>query len=544
MKARRVFCLLLVGTLLSFAGSSLGQEHAHKAGAPEKLGEVRFPISCDPVVREPFSRAVAMLHSFWYQEAAKAFAPIAQQDANCGMAYWGLAMTYYHPLWPDRPDAATLKEGWAAVEKAKAAGAKTPRERDYITAIEVFYKDAEKLDHPTRVRAYEKAMEQLSQRYPADSEAAILYALSILGTAYSSPADKSYTKHQQAGAILEKLFAQQPEHPGLAHYIIHSYDFPPLAGRALTAARRYAKIAPDAPHALHMPSHIFTRLGLWPESIASNLSSAAAANKYNWTGEELHAMDYLVYAYLQGAQDQEARKILNQVPPITDPMPSYFAGLYATAAIPARYMLERRQWSEAAALKLAPDTFRAGRYSWAEATIRFARGLGAARTGDVAKARDEVQRLEVLKEVLLQEKENYWAEQVEVQRRAVAAWLALDEGRKTEALTLMRSAADLEDSMDKSPVTPGAVIPARELLGDMLLELKQPGQAVGEFEAALRASPNRFNSLYGAGRAAELVGEGEKAKNFYAKLVAICDHADTERAELRTAQGFLNSPRR
>jgi hypothetical protein len=393
------------------------------------------------------------------------------------------------------------------------------------------------------VRAYEGAMERLYRRYPEDSEAAVFYALSILGTASISPADRSYSRQRQAGAILEPLFAQEPEHPGIAHYIIHSYDFPPLAEKALEAARRYAQIAPDAPHALHMPSHIFTRLGLWQESVGSNLASAASAHRSNWIGEELHAMDYLAYAYLQGAQDQQARSIAEQLPAIQEGIPNYFAGLYATAAIPARYVLERRQWAEAAQMEVTPEISRVGRFSWAEATVRFARGLGAARTGNLAQAREEVERLEFLTAALQREEENYWAEQAEVQRRAVAAWLALREGRKDEALQLMRSAADQEDSMEKSPVTPGAVIPARELVGEMMLELQQYPAARGEFASVLRVSPNRLNALYGAARAAELAGQAEEARSLYERLIRLCEHADTERAELTAARAFLDRGR-
>jgi len=434
MKVARIFLLLLPGILLAQAAAAQ-EPHAHPAGDPQQLGEVQFATSCEKSVREKFDRAVAMLHSFWYELAAAHFTEIAQQDPSCAMAYWGTAMTFYHPVWPDRPDAATLKKGWAAVEKARATGAKTSRERDYIAAIQVFYKDADKLDHLARVRAYEKAMEQISHRYPDDSEAAIFYALSILGTAYSSPPDKSYTKHQQAGAILETLFTQQPEHPGLAHYIIHSYDFPPLAARALEAARRYASIAPDSPHAQHMPSHIFTRLGLWEESIASNLNSAASAHRHGIAGEELHAKDYLMYAYLQLGQDRKAKQLLEELPENRPGTMLYFAGLYALAAMPARHGLERGDWAAATNLEIPVGLFPGERYAWTKATFHFARGLGAARTGDVSRARNEAQRLEVLKRVLLQEGEKYWAEQVEVQRRAVAAWQALAEGRKTEAIT-------------------------------------------------------------------------------------------------------------
>ena len=509
-------------------------QHEHAVGEPEKLGQVNFSVSCN-AVQSQFNRATAMLHSFWYAKAAEAFAAVAEKDPACGMAYWGIAMTHYHELW-EAPRAEDLKQGWAAIEKARSVGAKTERERDYIAAIEVFYKDSDKLDHRTRALAYEKAMEQLHARYPDDREAAIFYALAVRADA--PPGDKTYANQKKAGAILEPIFAEQPGHPGVAHYIIHCYDYPTLADRALEATRRYAKIAPDSPHALHMPSHIFTRLGLWQESIDSNLASVAAAGKHGAIGDQLHAMDYLVYAYLQGAQDREAEKLLRvlQVQP-TDP--AYFAGLYAIAAMPARFAVERHRWAEAAALTVPPNVFPGGRFAWAEANIHFARALGAARTGNVEAARKGLQELASLRDALVQVKETYWADHVEIQQEVTAAWLTLAEGKKEEALEKMRAAADHENATDKHPVTPGVILPARELLGEMLLELKQPAQALGEFEATLRAAPNRFNAFAGAARAAGLSGDREKAKDYYAKLLALCEHADADRPELRDAKVFI-----
>jgi tetratricopeptide (TPR) repeat protein len=526
---------IVAGACLALAAPAIAQ-HEHAAGNLEKLGKVDFRISCDASVQPQFNRAVAILHSFGYRKAREAFVGVAEKDPACGMAYWGIAMTHYHPLW-EAPGPADLKQGWAAIEKAPAAGAKTPRERDYIAAIESFYKDSDKLDHRTRALAYEKAMERLSARYPDDTEATIFYALALRGNA--PPSDKTYANQKKAGAILEKIFAEQPDHPGLAHYIIHSYDYPPLAPRALDAARRYAKIAPDSPHALHMPSHIFTRLGLWQESISSNLGSAAAARKQGATGDELHAMDYLVYAYLQGGQVREAKKVFDTLPPVRQDDPAYFAGLYAIAAMPARYAVERHRWAEAALLTVPPNAFPGGRYAWTEANIHFARALGAAHSGDAGAARSEWQQLGSLRDTLIQVNEKYWADQVEIQQEIVAAWLALAEGKNDEALRATRSAADHEDATDKHPVTPGVILPARELLGEMLLALKQPAEALPEFEAELRAAPNRFNALYGAAKAAELSGDREKARSFYAKLLAICDHADGERPELQEAGTFL-----
>jgi hypothetical protein len=413
--------VLITGLCAAFVASSVAQ-HEHPAGDPGKLGKVKFPVSFDPRVQPQFSSAVAMLHSFWYEKASNTFASIAEKDPACGMAYWGIAMTHYHPVWP-APGPADLKAGAASVEKAQLAGAKTQRERDYIAAIETFYKDADKLDHRTRALAYEKAMDQLQARYPDDHEAAIFHALTLIATA--PPTDKTYVNQKKAGAILEPLFVEQPEHPGIAHYIIHAYDYPPLAQRALDAARRYGKIAPDSPHALHMPSHIFTRLGLWQESIDSNLVSAASAQRNNAPGNELHAKDYLIYAYLQGAQDREAKKALVAPPAGRPDDPQYTNWLYAMGTSPARYAVERHRWAEAAALPVPQNTFPGGRLAWTEANLRFARALGASHIGDTEAARKDLQQLAAIREILAQEKNTYWADQVDIQRESAAAWITL-----------------------------------------------------------------------------------------------------------------------
>jgi hypothetical protein len=539
MKRINFICMvLLVGVYAAFVPPAVAQ-HEHPAGDPSKLGKVSFPVSCEPSVQPQFSSAVAMLHSFWYEKASDTFAAVAQKDPTCGMAYWGIAMTYYHPIWP-APGPADLKAGAAAAEKAKLAGAKTQRERDYIAAILTFYTDADKLDHRTRALAYEKAMDQLQARYTDDREAAIFHALALLATA--PPTDKTYVNQKKAGAILEPLFVEQPEHPGIAHYIIHAYDYPPLAPRALDAARRYAKIAPDSPHALHMPSHIFTRLGLWQESIESNLISEASAQKNNAPGNELHAKDYLIYAYLQGAQDGEAKRALEAPPPGRPEDPQYVNWLYAMGTSPARYAVERHQWAEAAALQVPPNTFPGGRLAWTEANLYFARALGASRTGNTEAARNDVKQLASLRDTLLQgndSNDKYWADQVDIQRETATAWITLAEGKREEALAQMRSAADHEDKTDKNNVTPGVILPARELLGDMLLELKQPAEAMVEFEATLRTAPNRFNALLGAARSAKLSGDHEKAKTYYAQLLSICAHADGNRPELQDARSLL-----
>jgi len=526
---------LFVGACSVFAPHAVAQ-HEHPAGDPARLGKVIFPVSCAPSVQQQFSSAVAMLHSFWYEKASEAFSAVAEKDPTCGMAYWGIAMTYYHQMW-QAPGPVDLKAGSGFMEKAKLVGAKTQRERDYIAAIEAFYKDSDKIDHGTRALAYERAIQQLQARYPDDHEAAIFHALALVATA--PPTDKTYVNQKKAGAILEPMFAEEPEHPGIAHYIIHAYDYPPLAQGVLDAARRYAKIAPDSPHALHMPSHIFTRLGLWQESIDSNLASAASAKKNNAPGNELHAKDYLIYAYLQGAQDREAKVALEARPPGRADDPQYMNWLYAMGTSPARCAVERHQWSEAAALVVPLNTFPGGRWAWTEASLHFARALGLSQTGKTEAARIEILKLASLRDTLAGINDRYWADQVEIQRESAEAWITLAEGKSDEALRQMRSAADHEDNTDKHNVTPGVILPAREMLGDMLLELKQPAEALVAFESTLRTAPNRFNSLSGAGRAAELSGNKEKAKTYYAKLLSMCEHADGDRPELQEARTLL-----
>jgi hypothetical protein len=534
MKIR--FLVAAVATLL------LGWVPIVVAHEGEKLGTVRFPVSCAPAVQADFERAVALLHSFWYEEALKAFTAVTTADATCAMGYWGIAMSVYYPLWQP-PSPAMLQKGTAALDKTRVLAA-TPREKDYIGAIETYYRDSDKLDHRTRAVAYEKAMEQVYRRYPDDREAAVFYALALNATA--APTDKTYANQLKAGAILEKVFAEQPDHPGVAHYIIHSYDYPPLANRGLIAARGYAKTAPSVPHAQHMPSHIFTRLGLWQESVESNRASAAAGKSYYaklgkdtvWD-QTLHALDYIVYAYLQTGQDKQARAVLEELGTMQKSEPENFVAAYAYAAIPARLALEQHRWSEAAALGPASKSFPFDRFAWAEAITSFGRAIGAARSGDAAKARAEVQKLDGYRTALVAAKQTYWAEQVNIQQQAAAAWAARAEGKNDEALKLMRAAADLEDSTEKHPVTPAPVVPARELLGEMLLDLNEPAQALVEFEASATREPNRFNGLFGAARAAELSGDRAKAKTLYAKLVAMCDRADSERSELRHAKAEL-----
>jgi len=509
---------------------------APAASAQEKLGQVHFPVSCSAAAQQEFDRGVALLHSFWFDASAKAFTAVTQMDPGCAMGHWGEAMAI---LFNPNPFAGTptpkgLQDGCPAVARAKAAGPKTQRERDYIAAVESLCQDRDKADQRARVLAYEQTMERLSNSYPEDREAAIFYALALNITA--SPADKTYANQLKAAGILEKAFAEQPNHPGVAHYLIHSYDYPPIASRGLSAARRYASIAPSAPHALHMPSHIFTRRGFWQESIDSNRASAAAAKNHF---DQLHAMDYLAYAYLQMGQDLAAKRVLDEALAIPKVNVENLVPGYALAAIPARYTLERSRWADAASLSLPATDFPWSRFPQAEAVLIFARALGTARNGNGADAGKDIARLEALRDSLIAAKQSYWAEQVEIQRQVVAAWVARAEGKNQEALQLMRAAADREDATEKHPVTPGPIAPARELLGEMLLELGESRQALKEFETSHRVEPNRFKGLYGAARAAELSGDREKARTYYASLLVLCEKADTERPELEEAKTFL-----
>jgi tetratricopeptide (TPR) repeat protein len=535
--------------LLLFLSPTVQAQHGdHRHEQSEKLGRVNFTISCTPAARKQFNRAVAWLHSFEYEEAEKAFGEVAATDPRCGMAHWGVAMTNYHPLWA-APTAAELKRGLAAVEKAKLTGARTQRERDYIAAIEAFYKDSDKLDHRTRTFAYHEAMKRLYETNRSDSEAALFYALTLIATGTMSN-DKTYQREKEAAQILNRVLARQPQHPGVAHYMIHSYDYPALARMALPAARSYAKIAPASAHAQHMPSHIFIRLGLWEEAIRSNLDAEASAKAFAlrhkmkgaWD-EQLHAMDYLAYAYLQSAQDRKAWAVLDELQKLQSVEPQTFKVAYAFAAIPARYVLERRKWDEATKLILPANTvsyFPWQHFRWAEAHVNFARAIGFARTGDTASARQEVEKLAAIRDGLVIGNGEYdWVKQVEIERQVAAAWLALAEGKHDESLKLMRAVADLDDATDKHPVTPGAILPAREQLGELLLELKQPSAALQEFETSLRSAPERFNGLYGAARAATLSADQKKARTYYEKLIALTRQSDTTRPEIDEAKAFL-----
>lgn len=542
MSPNKLFSTVIVTAVL--CATSLyahGDAKSPETSSSEKLGTVHFETSCTPAAQEQFDRAITRLHSFFYPDSVKAFTAVAETDPKCAIAYWGIAVsTRPNPL-VGPFDAATLKKGLDAVEKGKAIGAGTQRERDYLSAIEPFYKDFDKLDQKTRTIAYVRAMEKLYFTYRDDPEAAVFFALALNESAPAN--DKTYSNQLIAAAILEQVAAVQPDHPGVLHYLIHSYDYEPLATRGLPAANRYAAIAPSAPHALHMPSHIYSMLGMWDESIRSNQASIIAANDYaakTWPGAAhpgaLHATDFMTYAYLQEGQDRNAKGLVDEVSAVnTVGIPSLAADT-ALAAIPARYALERGEWSEAAALEIRPTA-----YPQAEGITRFARAIGSARSGDSSGAQEEIERLRAIRDSLKQSKQDFWADQTEIQIRAASAWVEHLEGADGEALELMRSAADLDDASGKHVAMENKLLPMRELLGYMLLELEEPAKALKEFETALRESPNRLRGYYGAAKAAELSGNIAKAQTFYGSLAALGAHADGERAELREAMTFLAS---
>jgi len=514
----------LLTVLSAFA---VGQEHQH--GKVEELGAVHFATSCNEAAQKQFERPVALLHSFQFSRAIEGFHAVLKSDANCGIAYWGISLSQWsNPFALGAKDPGQLQAGRENAELGLAVGAKTERERAYIAAVGNLYRGFENTPQQVRLLAYRDAMAGVAAKYPDDHEAQIFYALAI--SAAEDPADKTYAGRLKAGAILERLFEQEPTHPGLAHYIIHTYDVAPLAERALPAARRYSEIAPDAPHALHMPSHTFTRTGYWQESIDSNVAAAASARRENQTAEELHASDYEIYAYLQTAQDEAAGRVLAALPEIAsrfDPEvviagaggPS--AGYFALAAIPARYALERHQWKQAAQL-----TPRETPFPYTEAMTWFARGLGAARLRQAPQARASIVALQQIRQRLSQAGENYWAQQVQIQKLEVEAWTAFAGSRKDEALRQMKRAAELEDGTEKSAVTPGPLAPARELLGEMLLEMNAPTQALDQFKATLTKEPGRFRSLYGAAKAAQLSGNREASLKYFRQLLQVCERAD------------------
>jgi len=514
-------------------------------------GTVDFKVSGAPEMRSEFIRGVALLHSFFYEEARRIFTSVAEQDPNCAMAQWGIAMTWWHPIWTP-PTSDEMRAGKAAIEKAMAMKAGTDLERGFITALNSYYNTPDSptaglvgqschgpVGAPDRVVAYEKAMRQLSEKYPDDFEAQTFYAFAILALGYATPTDTTLAKQLQAAALLEKLWKKNPNHPGVTHYLIHSYDYPALAERGLAAARSYGSIAPWVPHALHMPSHIFTRLGMWEESITANRSSADASRAYAamrhcdaTEAEELHALDYMAYSYLQEGQDAKAKEIVDFAATVRKTNPELeFSGAYSLAAIPSRYALERNAWSDAAALQI-PAVPHWSSFPFMEALVEYAHALGRAHTGDLDGARKAMDRMRQLRDATWDSKFDYFKRQLDQQMEAASAWVAYGENKREDAVSILRRAADAEDILGKHPVSPGALVPAREQLGDLLLALDRPKEAQQEFEAALKIYPGRFRGLYGAAQAAEQIGEKEKANHFYAKLIQQTAKADGSRREL------------
>jgi len=500
---------------IPFAQPATGQEETD-----QRLGTVHFPTSCSEVAQRRFDRGMRYQHSFATRAAGEIFSDVLKADPDCGIAYWGIALSLLDNPY-GRPSNEKLALGLTAIENGKKVGAKSQRERDYIDALAAYYHDYQKTPYDMRVQAYLKTMESLATRYSDDDEAQIVYALAL--SLAASPNDKTYANQLKGAAILETIFKRQPRHPGVAHYLIHLYDAPSIAERGLDAARRYSEIAPAVAHAQHMPSHIFTRVGAWKESVASNLAAVRVGRS------DTHAMDYLVYAYLQLAEDRKAKEVIDQI---------IAAGgdfnAYALAASPARYMLERNDWMGAAALQVHPS-----RFAVAQAVTHFARALGEARTGNPEAAKSDVASLAALRDQLTAVNDPYWAEQVDIQRRVGTAWFLYAEGKYEDALRAMSAAADAEDNTEKHVTTPGSLRPARELYGVMLLERGMAGEALAAFEAALTKEPNRYNGFSGAAQAAERLGDKTKAKAYYKKLTALAETADIGRPDLAAARKFL-----
>ena len=532
------FLVAIVSGVLSLPVPAFAQHEDHGAMAPDQIGSasVKFETSCAAAVRDGINQGVALLHSFWFPEAIKAFEGIAARDTNCAMAYWGIALAQWGNPFAGLKPARTVELVKATVDKARTTGAPTPRERAYIEAVARLATATDPGSHGARIGAYEAAMEQVSRENPRDTEAKIFYALSVNQTAL--PSDKTYAKNLKAAGILEPLFRRMPTHPGLAHYIIHAYDAPPLADKALVAARKYASLAPAIPHALHMPSHTFTRVGSWKESIETNRRSAEAARKSSGGPEELHALDYQAYAHLQMGQDTAARAVLDRANVVanaaTGPTNSF-----AVAAIPARYALERGAWADAAAL--APRS--AATTPYTEAITAFARAIGAARAGNPAAATADIERLAALRDQEKEIKDAYWTEQIDIQRRVALAWQTFAAGSRDDGIAQLGAAADAEDLTDKSAVSPGPLAPARELFGYMLLEAGRAKEALAAFEATMKKEPNRFRGVSGGARAAEALGDRAKAAAYYTRLLEVAKDADTERPELQHAKTYVRAKR-
>jgi tetratricopeptide (TPR) repeat protein len=519
MTTKHLIVVSLVTAVLT--GSAWSQQE-------DRLGKLSFPTSCDPKVQAEFERGVAMIHSYWFLIARRTFEGVLRQDPNCAIAYWGIALDLLGNTLATTPARADAETAWAALEKARAIGAKTERERDWIEALSAYYRDHDKTPVNARLAAYNGAMEQMAQRYPDDYEAQVFYALTLQASA--SHADTTYARQLKSAAILERLYDQNPQHPGVTHFIIHAYDFAPLAEKGVPAARRYAGIAPAVPHARHMPSHIYSMVGLWEESIASNASALEIQPDY------YHAADFSVYAHLQLAQDAKAKALTDKSLSTADrgDRPITFGNFTAKSAMPARYVLERADWAGAAALPFKPS-----QYPQADSLTHFARGLGMARSGDLVGAKAEIEAIKALRAALEKANQSYWADRSEEQILAISAWIALKEGAPDQALRFMRAAADGEDGSVKHVAMENRLYPFRELLAELLLEMGQSTAALSDFETALRQTPNRYRAFLGIARAANAAGNREKASEYYGKLVELAKNADTERQEIREAKEFL-----
>ena len=497
----------------------------------QQLGNVSFEISCNETAQRRFNRAMRYQHSFWYSAAKEIFEEVAKADPACGMAYWGIGLSLLNNPHSAIPTP-NLAPGLAALETAKRLGAKTERERDYIDALSLMYVDYDKLTHTQRITSFLRAMEKLAAKYPSDDEAQIAYAITLNTSA--PPADKTYAQQSKGAAILEPISTRLPQHPGVTHYLIHLYDYPATAEKGLDAANRYAKIAPDAPHAQHMPSHIYTRVGYWKQSIASNIASVKAAQVDKSLSDQLHGQDYLVYAYLQLAQDKEARTVVDQMLTVTGYNASIRAATFAITAGPARYMMERGDWKGASELQVRPTGT-----AFVDAITHFARAVGAARIGKPEFAKAEIDKLAELREKTRDTKDAYWTEQVDIQWQVANAWMLYAQGQHDEALKAMSAAADAEDKTEKSPVTPGPLAPARELYGEMLLERGMPKEALAAFDATKAKEPNRFRGFLGAARAAEKLADKAVAKANYQKLVALVGEGNSDRLDVAAAAQYL-----
>ncbi len=508
----------------------------------DQFGDVSFSLACDYTVRETFDLAVSLLHSFEYVEAEKAFVQVLDVDPDCAMAYWGVAMSIFHSLWI-QTDTKYLEKGSKLLKIAETLP-KSEKAKDYLEAITIFYKDWQTIDKETRVLLYESKMEALYEKYNEDLEAAVFYALALRTSA--DPNDKSYKNQKKSGKILEDLFIDQPNHPGIAHYIIHNYDYPELAHLALSTARSYASIAPASAHAQHMPSHIFTRLGLWEESISSNLNSTSSAKCYaeqvemegNWD-EEIHGVDYLVYAYLQLGKVDEAKDLVDYLTSIKKFNKIGTKAAYPSAAIPARFYLETRQWDKASKLEMSLQDFPSIEFPWSNGIIHFTRILGAVHSNDIVAAKNDLEQLRKCHEYLLSDRNQYMADQVLIMVKAANAWINLFEGNNEDALTLMKASAEIELSTDKQALTPGEVLPAQELLGDLLIELDEPAKALEAYNLNLSIRPNRFNSIYGAAIASKLSGNQEKAAMYFKQLLKLVENSNSDRTEIKEASDFL-----